>query len=586
MIKLWTAVWQAWPAQAWLKDYNGKTLQQDFMAAIIVTVMLIPQSLAYAMLAGLPPATGLYASILPLLAYAMFGSSRTLAVGPVAVISLLSANAVGIAYAETGIDVITLSMALALISGVLMLIMGIFKLGFIANLLGRPVVSGFITAAGILIAMGQLKHLMGIPLSGHNLPELVQGLSAYGNQTHMTTLTIGVISVIFLWWSRKPLTNLLKKFVSPYAASSLAKLAPVTAVIVSILVVANLSLDAKGVAVVGAIPSGLPDLRWPELSMSLLSTLLPSALMISLIGYVESISVAQTLANKRRQQIDPNHELLGLGAANVASAVSGGFSVTGGFSRSVVNFDAGAATPMAGVFTAVGIAIASLFLTPYLALLPKAVLGATIFVAVLTLVEPHEISFTWKYSKQDFAAMMITITLVLFVSVEAGVIAGVIATTSLMLWRTSRPHHAVVGPIAGTEHFRNVKRHNVEQCDRVVALRIDESLFFGNVRYLDNEINAIIAENEDCLEHLILMASGINHVDSTALETLLDFNRRLKEKDIAMHMSEVKGPVLDRLERVNFTEQLTGNIYLSQHQAWKALALDNNACPSLSGYTS
>jgi len=540
------------------------------MAALIVTVMLIPQSLAYAMLAGLPPATGLYASIFPLLAYALFGSSRTLAVGPVAVISLLSANAVGLAYIATGIDVITLSMALALMSGLLMLVMGLFKLGFIANLLGRPVITGFITAAGILIAFGQLKHILGIPLNGHNLLDLLAGLQRYGKTTHLLTLFIGVSSIVFLCWARAPLTRLLSHFMSPKAASAVSKLAPVSAVIISILLVAKLGLDQQGVKVVGHIPAGLPSLSWPQISAELLTALLPSALMISLIGYVESISVAQTLANKRRQQIDPNHELLGLGAANVASAVSGGFAVTGGFSRSVVNFDAGAQTPMAGVFTAIGIALASLYLTPYLALLPKAVLGATIFVAVLTLIEPHEIKFTWRYSKHDFSAMMITIGMVLCVGVEAGVMAGVATTILLMLWRTSRPHTAIVGPVAGSEHFRNVERHAVEQCEQVIALRIDESLFFGNVRYLDNQLNALLQQNP-CIEHLILMASGINHVDSSAVESLLEFNQRLQDKGIKLHLSEVKGPVLDRLQRVNFSQRLSGNIYLSQHQAWQDL---------------
>jgi SulP family sulfate permease len=336
------------------------------------------------------------------------------------------------------------------------------------------------------------------------------------------------------------------------------------------LLVAKLGLDQQGVKVVGHIPAGLPSLSWPQISAELLTALLPSALMISLIGYVESISVAQTLANKRRQQIDPNHELLGLGAANVASAVSGGFAVTGGFSRSVVNFDAGAQTPMAGVFTAMGIALASLYLTPYLALLPKAVLGATIFVAVLTLIEPHEIKFTWRYSKHDFSAMMITIGMVLCVGVEAGVMAGVATTILLMLWRTSRPHTAIVGPVAGSEHFRNIERHAVEQCEQVIALRIDESLFFGNVRYLDNQLNALLQQNP-CIEHLILMASGINHVDSSAVESLLEFNQRLQDKGIKLHLSEVKGPVLDRLQRVNFSQKLSGNIYLSQHQAWQDL---------------
>ena len=558
------------PALAWLESYNLRTLQADAMAAGIVTIMLIPQSLAYAMLAGLPAETGLYASILPLLAYALFGSSRTLSVGPVAVVSLLSANAVGLAHISSGLDVLTLSMALALLSGALMLIMGVFKLGFIANLLGRPVVTGFITAAGILIALGQLKHILGIPLSGHNLPKLVLELTQYSKDTHLLTVIIGVVTIVFLWMARAPLSHFLCRFMSKASASALTKLAPVSAVILSILLVSTLGLDRQGVVVVGHIPAGLPSLAWPELSGLLVSTLMPSAIMISLIGYVESISVAQTLASKRRQQIDPNHELLGLGAANFASAASGGFAVTGGFSRSVVNFDAGARTPMAGVFTAVGVALASLYLTPYLELLPKAVLGATIFVAVLTLIEPHEIRFTWKYSKHDFAAMMITICMVLFVGVEAGVMAGVAATISLILWRTSRPHMAVVGPIAGSEQFRNIDRHSVQQFEQVLALRIDESLFFGNLRYLDNQLNGLLANNH-AIEHLILVASGINHIDSSALQSLLELNKRLDDKGIKMHFSDVKGPVLDRLQRIDFADQLTGTIYLSQHQAWQDL---------------
>ena len=540
------------------------------MAALIVTVMLIPQSLAYAMLAGLPAATGLYASMLPLLAYALFGSSRTLSVGPVAVISLLSANAVGIAHQKSGIDVLTLSMSLALLSGVLMMAMGTLKLGFIANLLGRPVIIGFITGASILIALGQFKHLLGIPLAGHSLPELAQGLWTNASHTHMVTVLVGLSSVGFLFWARYSLSSLLQNIMAKASAAALSKMAPVCAVIVAIIFVSLLSLDQLGLQVVGYIPSGLPSLALPNVKLDVLVVLLPSALMISLIGYVESISVAQTLANKRRQQINPNHELLGLGAANMASAASGGFAVTGGFSRSVVNFDAGAQTPMAGVFTALGIALASLYLTPLLAMLPKAVLGATIFVAVLGLIEPHEIKQTWQYSKNDFSALVITLFSVLVFGVEAGVIAGVSATILLLLWRTSRPHTAIVGPIPGSEHFRNIQRHKVSQSEHVVALRIDESLFFGNVRYLNQQLNNLLIQHIH-LKHLILMASGINHIDSSALESLLEFNQRLKDKGIKMHLSEVKGPVIDRLSRVDFETQLTGKVYLSQHEAWQDL---------------
>ena len=330
------------PALIWLKNYDLSSLRADMMAAVIVSIMLIPQSLAYAMLAGLPAETGLYASIFPLLAYALFGTSRTLSVGPVAVVSLLSANAVGLAHMSSGIDVLILSMTLALVSGTLMFIMGLFRLGFIANLLSRPVITGFITAAGILIALSQLKHILGIPLAGHNLPELVVELAQYSPNSHFLTVVTGVVTIVFLWLSRAPLTIFLCRFMSKSAASGFTKVAPVGAVILSILLVSTFDLDHLGVEVVGHIPAKLPSFTWPELSILLVTTLMPSALMISLIGYVESMSVAQTLASKRRQQINPNHELLGLGAANVASAVSGGFAVTGGFSRSVVNFDAGA----------------------------------------------------------------------------------------------------------------------------------------------------------------------------------------------------------------------------------------------------
>tara|TARA_B110000238_G_scaffold26062_1_gene25342 strand:+ start:2023 stop:3747 length:1725 start_codon:yes stop_codon:yes gene_type:complete len=558
------------PALIWLKNYDLSNLRADMMAAVIVSIMLIPQSLAYAMLAGLPAETGLYASIFPLLAYALFGSSRTLSVGPVAVVSLLSANAVGLAHMSSGIDVLILSMTLALVSGTLMFIMGLFRLGFIANLLSRPVITGFITAAGILIALSQLKHILGIPLAGHNLPELVVELAQYSTNSHFLTVVTGVVTIVFLWLSRAPLTIFLCRFMSKSTASGLTKVAPVGAVILSILLVSTFDLDHLGVEVVGHIPAKLPSFTWPELSILLVTTLMPSALMISLIGYVESMSVAQTLASKRRQQINPNHELLGLGAANVASAVSGGFAVTGGFSRSVVNFDAGARSPMAGVFTALGVALASLYLTPYLAFLPKAVLGATIFVAVLTLIEPHEITFTWKYSKHDFAAMMVTLCTVLLVGVEAGVIAGVTATISLILWRTSRPHTAIVGPVEGGEQFRNIDRHLVKQVKQVLVLRIDESLFFGNLRYLDNRINGLLASHP-AMEHLVLVASGINHIDSSALQSLLELNTRLDDKGIKMHFSDVKGPVLDRLHRINFADELTGTVYLSQHQAWQDL---------------
>ena len=330
---LFKRIWRAWPAHIWLSNYNRKSFSADLLAGLVVTMMLIPQGLAYAMLAGLPPVTGLYASILPLFAYALFGSSRTLAVGPVAIISLLSANAVAIAHQQTNIDVISLSMTLAMLSGLIMLIMGMLKLGFIANLLSRPVSIGFITGASIVIALGQLKHILGININGHNLLQLGQSIMVnISNLDNMTSL-VGLATVGLLFWSRHYLKDFMRAFCSINLAYSISKMAPIMAACVATFVVSYWQLNTSGVKVIGEIAIGLPSLQWPNLASDVVLNLLPSAIIISLIGYVESISVAQTLANKRRQQINPNHELLGLGAANAAASISGGFAVTGGLSR-------------------------------------------------------------------------------------------------------------------------------------------------------------------------------------------------------------------------------------------------------------
>jgi len=364
-----------------------------------------------------------------------------MAVGPVAVISLMTAVAAGKIAAQGSPEYIAVALLLALISGIMLLAMGLFRLGFIANFLSHPVISGFITASGILIAVSQLKHILGIEASGHNLIEMVQALVSNLPQTNGPTVIIGVISTAFLFWVRGNFKPLLMKFgISERLATIGTKVGPVIAVVVAILVVASLGLADKGVKIVGDIPKGLPALSVPEFDLGLWRSLLASSLIIAVIGFVESISVAQTLAAKRRQRIDPDQELIGLGAANIAGAFSGGYPVTGGFARSAVNFDAGAETPAAGAMTAIGIALATLFLTPLLYFLPIATLAATIIVAVLSLVNVADIREAWTYSKADFAAMMATIILTLTVGVEAGVLSGVVLSIALFLFRSSRPH--------------------------------------------------------------------------------------------------------------------------------------------------
>src|SRR6056297_3005488 len=562
---------RALPILDWGARYDRPTFAADALAAVIVTIMLIPQSLAYALLAGLPAEMGLYASILPLVAYAIFGTSRALAVGPVAVVSLMTAAAIGnLGLTDPGAIALA-AITLAFLSGLFLMGMGLLRLGFVANFLSHPVIAGFITASGLLIAVSQLKHILGIDVSGHTMVETVGHLLAGLPGTNLPTLAIGAFALAFLFWVRKGLKPLLLRIgFAARTAEILTKAGPVAAVVVTTLVAWAFGLEERGVAIVGSVPQGLPPLTAPSFDLDLWAALVGSAVLISVIGFVESVSVAQTLAAKKRQRIEPDQELIGLGASNVAAAVSGGYPVTGGFARSVVNFDAGAETPAAGAFTAVGIAIAALLLTPLLFFLPKATLAATIIVAVLSLVDFSVLRKSWTYSKVDFTAVAATIFLTLGFGVEVGVSAGVLISIGLHLYKTSRPHVAEVGLVPATQHFRNILRHKGETQPQLVTLRVDESLYFANARFLEDYVLNRIACDQP-IKHIVLMFAAVNEVDMSALETLEELNRRLGETGIKMHLSEVKGPVMDRLKRSHFLEELTGHVYLSQYDAWKAL---------------
>ncbi len=567
------------PILQWSREYGKEAAANDLMAAVIVTIMLIPQSLAYALLAGLPPVVGLYASILPLAAYTVFGTSRTLAVGPVAVVSLMTASAAGAVAAQGTEQYLQAAIMLAMLSGVMLAVMGVLRLGFLANLLSHPVISGFITASGLLIATSQLKHLMGIKAGGDTLPHLLASLGESMADTNWRTLAIGLAATLFLFWVRGNAKPLLRRFgLGPRPAEIIARAGPVLAVAVSIVAVVFFGLEGKGVKTVGAIPTGLPPFALPGFDLALAEKLWVPALLISIIGFVESVSVAQTLAAKRRQRIAPDQELIGLGASNIASALSGGYPVTGGFARSVVNFDAGAQTPAAGAMTAVGIALASLFLTPLLFHLPLAVLAATIIVAVLSLVDLKTPVTLWRYSRADFAAHVATIAVTLLQGVETGVIAGVATGLLLYLWRASRPHAAVVGRVPGTEHFRNVERHKVLTLPHLLSIRVDESLTYLNARWLEEYVLERVAAQPE-LRHVVLMSSAVNAIDASGLESLEAINHRLADGGIKLHLSEVKGPVMDRLQKAHFLHDLTGQVFLSQDQAFSQLANDDGSPP-------
>lgn len=556
-----------WPGGEWTRGYDRATLTSDLVAAVIVTLMLIPQSLAYAALAGLPPQVGLYASIAPLLLYAALGSSRVLAVGPVAVVSLMTATAIGELAQAGSATYGLLAITLAFLSGLMLLLMGLMRLGFLANFLSHPVISGFITASALLIAAGQLKVILGIQAQGHNFFEWVLALILQLPQTHTLSAAIGLGTVAFLFWARRGVKPLLRLVgLGPRWADGLSRAAPVAGIAVTAVLTWAGQWHEQGVRIVGTVPQGLPPLTMPAWDLSLWQQLAVPALLISVVGFVESVSVGQTLAAKRRQRIVPDRELVALGASNLGAALTGGFPVTGGFARSVVNFDAGAQTPAAGIFTAIGILLAALLLTPALYFVPQATLAATIVVAVLSLVDLHTLRSTWAYSRPDFSASIVTLLVTLAAGVEAGLVAGVGLSLLLYLYKTSRPHIAEVGLVSGTEHFRNVLRHKVQVSPQLASLRVDESLYFANARVLEDRVNALISERPQ-LKHLVIQCSAINDIDASALESLEAIDQRLRDAGLQLHLSEVKGPVMDRLQTTDFLKHLSGQVYLTHFQA-------------------
>ncbi len=564
--------WSNWvPAIAWLRGYSRDNFVNDSLAAVIVTIMLIPQSLAYALLAGLPAEMGLYASIFPLLTYAIFGSSRTLSVGPVAVASLMTASAIGSISAVGTADYATAATALALLGGVMMIALGLLKFGFIANFLSHPVVSGFITASGVVIGLGQMGPLVGISLQADSLVSLLAELGQHSREAHLLTAIVGIACLCFLLLARFWLPGVLAGIgLATRHISLITRSAPVLMMAIVIPLSMAQDLAARDVAIVGTVPSGLPAFSAPVISWPLISELAMPAFLIALIGFVESVSVGKTLGAKKRERINANQELIGLGAANTAAALSAAFPVTGGFSRSAVNFDAGADTQMASILTALGIGLATLYLTPVLYFLPKAALAATIIVAVLSIIDWRIFPQAYRFSSADFMAVTLTVGITLVAGVELGVLAGVAVSLGLYLYQTSKPHFAIVGQVGDTEHYRNIDRHNVTTFPEILSIRVDESLYFANAGYLEEIVFDQISRKPQ-LSDVILMCPAVNMVDMSALDALKEINARLGDLDINLHLSEVKGPVMDALQRSDFLQALSGEVFLSHHAAVKQL---------------
>ena len=553
------------PASGWLKDYDRHDLLSDGIAGTIVAIMLVPQAMAYAMLAGLPPEVGLYASVVPLFLYALLGSSRTLAVGPVAIVSLIVAGAVAsydIAHAPF------VAAALAFMSGAMLVVAGLLRLGFLVNFISHPVISGFSSGAALIIGVSQLKALLGIDVPGGSLGAQVGHIATGLDAIHMQTLALGVIAIAALVaWPRG-----FSKSNGSNVRSALARSGPLVVVVFSTAVVWLFGLETAGIDIVGEIPQGLPPFNLPVWDTGLWTDLIETAAVIAIVGYMESVAIAKTLAVRRRQRIEPNQELIGLGVANLGSAVTGGYPVTGGLSRSVVNFNAGARSPMSSVVSALLVLFVAIALTPLLHYLPKATLAAVIVVAVASLIDIRAFRDTWRYDKADTGALFVTVVAVVSAGVEAGLLVGVGVSLALHVYRTSRPHVAFVGRVPGTEHFRNVERHKVETTPGILAVRIDESLYFSNTRFLEDTLTEAVIKHQD-VEHVVLVCSAVNAIDSSALETLKDLIEELREVGVTLHLAEVKGPMMDRLVRVAFVDRLApGRVFLSTQEAVSCLS--------------
>jgi len=555
------------PILYWGPRYNKDTFAEDSTAAIVVAIILIPQSLAYALLAGMPAETGLYASIFGLTIYALFGSSNTLSVAPVAILSLMTAVAIDKLSLGSETEYIAAAVTLAFTSGVVLVLFGFLRLGFIANFLSHPVISAFITASAIIIGLSQVRHFLGVEAGGTNAIELSTSLLSSVSNTNFVTLILGISTILLIILSKRGLRKVLISLgFKPRIAIVFSKSGPLLAAFVTSFLVYFLSLDQQGVQILGYVQAGLPTIHVPEFSSELVESLLGSALLISIIGFVESVSVAQSLAARRRESIELDQELIGLGAANLGASFGGGFPITGGFSRSVVNFEAGAVTPASGLITALLIMVVTVFFAPILYWLPKVCLAAIIVVAVYSLIDFSVLKRSWIYSKADFIAVFLTLILTLTVGVEVGIATGVGSSILIHLYKTSQPHVAVVGRVKETEHFRNINRHKVEIFEELLSIRIDESLYFANSRYLEEFIFNLVATRPK-LKHVILMCTAVNKIDLSALESLEKIAETLHRANIKLHLSEVKGPIMDKLATTDFFKHLSGNNYLSHNQA-------------------
>ncbi|WP_189629618.1 MULTISPECIES: sulfate permease [Roseivirga] len=537
------------PILSWLPNYKKSQFNGDLFAGLTVGVMLVPQGMAYALIAGLPPVYGLYASVVPQLIYAIFGTSRQLSVAPVAMDSLLVATGVSVMATEGSEAYITYAIMLAFFMGAAQLLLGLIRMGFITNLLSKPVISGFTSAAALIIGLNQLKYILGVELEKSNQVYKILW-SAIGklNDTHSITLLIGILGIFLIKGSKKISSKL------PGA---------LLAVVLGIAAVSLLGLDSRGVSIVRDVPQGLPALVMPDLSLETFQKLLPLSLTIAVVAFMEAFSVAKAIeAKKRNYKVVPNQELVALGAANIVGSLFQSYPVTGGFSRSAVNYQAGANTPMASIISAVLVALTLLFLTPLFYHLPHAVLASIIMVAVAGLIDLGYARTLWKTNKIEFGLLLATFLVTLQFSMVPGIVTGIVLSILILLFKAANPHIAVLGRVKGLEEYRNVKRFvDVETWPELLVMRVDAPFAFVNIQTIKDRILAEVHKRDGKLKFVVLDAASVAYVDATGVIGLRELMDSLAEKGIRILYAEVIGPVRDTFYRNRLVEGEASEVF-------------------------
>lgn len=560
------------PIVDWISDYQRDDFRADLIAGIVVLFITVPQVIAYAFLAGLPPEAGLYAALLALICYAAFGSSRTLAVGPTAIIAMMTLEVASTFSTPGSADYILVTIKLGFVTGIILLVLRLVNFGTVISFLSHAVVMGFITAAAILIIVNQLPSAVGLASSGDTS---LLGVLGYllASQANIVALGVTVSACLFLAFCRLQLEKiLLARGLSEVVAASASRSAPMYVVVVGILVTVTMGLnDTQGLPVVGTISAELPSITMVSISFTEFQTMLPSALLIAMVIFMESISIGSAMAGKRRQKIEPNQELVGLGLSNIGASLVGGFPVAGSFARTMVNFTSGAHTQMASLVTAVLLLVVLVGFAPMFYYLPKAVLSAIIIISALQLIDIPGIRKAFAFSSSDAVTFSFTFLAVLILGVESGVIIGVVISFVLLIRSSSRPHIAVVGRVGESEHFRNITRHEVKTDPSLLAVRIDESLYFVNTRYIEIYLFNEVADKPD-IKNVLMLCTATNFIDASGLEMLEALCENLEEVGVTLHLAEVKGPVMDRLKETEFYERMKGEVFFTTDIAFKQLA--------------